>query len=1718
MTQTPPLPAATLPTELGDFIGSSPLAPDDWISAGRGNALSQADQRRRHAVLTLQALFDQATSPATSYWDSRMPGHAVSRRAYAELHLREHFQSSLELNYGLDRIKLKGWETGQLDSASRYAQLHWQQPGPVVGPCPGALLIQTGADDAPWLLYRPQANNPVRVFQDETVLRQWLHEHRKRLWSHPPVPLVDDSDSTFIQLSALTGDGFSSLLRGLLADSDASTPQLKVALPEALSEELASLVSADEALVAQEVHFDTLDARLPLGWCKQRIARQEQLLATYLGSDTEPTSTRMAALREQQAKLDAQDTTLQALLAALPETSTSQAWGQTHGERSRFDHLSQHFANTLLLEAEFQQRLGELSEPHLQWVRALLERPEPSLQRPVQPSALKLAVGERAWMLTGFMTLQALPTEDTPAADTRVLLYKPGHDGGLATYDSEEQLVERLLNTLYGAWPEVLLESAWPQDTETLLEHLDRTDAKPTLVRVPITNHAFDYLTQTHLTLLTQADSASRAQLRWKLGSSHNGARLQAFERLAERNRTANLHNHLQSLAHLDATQRSALARQFEALPRAMHASSQLLARDLPEREQFVRNQLHAYLRSTYSLTQVPTITLDIADRTGKQRIPLPESGLGHAYKEVVTFSAERSNVPLETFLLWALDDDLSLRLGNANIVIDDAMTAPGLAQQLNHSAIANLVKTLDLAGAYERQILSAFKGDAQQTEWERLCHRETLLAPFEHQLQILALSRPTTLDAAGQQVLKLFCQEQLEPLRPRTVKHHAIDLKPGSAADGSSHRVTLSGIFLLEPANGPRVLLLPDAPNGKVATQHDSREAACQALEDMTLDPAMRSYLASRPLDGEASTHRSYIDQALLRQFSGFIGVGIPRSESIAEIQANLLMGRLITEHRASSRSQLDLYLENAAIGHGRVYDYLKLTLGFLPGIGTLVALYDGWHAANTSVEAFLRGDHGEGIEHLNSVFLSLVDALLDLGTAALPNASNAKARTHNRQRLAGLHHSGVTRRGRPHAFEGYAEDAPAGRWINHPATHGQGVYRHVGSGADYILHQGVHYQVEWDATYQTWRLKGSAARSYKQPVRLSELGSWVPHGSLSGRLVDNGLAGGGAYLGRLYQRGWENLRGYLGRQPALLSPERLIHELDLGRLAEQRKLTASQHVLKRAIAEHQAASQAPITHSAAVRQAQQAYTDQMQAFMTFHEQALARLRGAGRPMGGAQKQFRDGLAFNLVHQHPALIRQYQFQLQRHFDEVRRLQRALDTAPTDPLAQLKALRSAQARMAQSLEQLESEFRRAAALKNRVQGANLTTYQLGLDELTMPLDPNGYRVVRLSIEAAGMLKLPAAASDDFMLVLRQVNRELTDLRSQLFSHHDLASAGLSRTQEHRFLLQAKARYQRFDSYMTSWQDDFPTFVTPQGTQRMRQELAKLIEEVDSALSASAPVQKAPPRPRGTSKPRLFETVDQQLLIGHEITVDGQPQMQVRNSLAQEPPTSFTRTTDNKWQSTTLAQPIPSAALPSLVASARKRLGDVATQQAKLRQYKNLNMAPASLQDLADGYATTLKDLAKGIARHEDAGGLSDAQRGLVRDLERAAADLQAVGKQLRIEQLKATTQPAFGHLEYLHAEEQVSVHWSRTLEPARNRHGLAIEYLEEYRIDDMTSGEPLWYAHFHFKRRPGQGFARLEAGHLKLASERNQRAGAWRGSISESQAGSLFGGLRPAEG
>ncbi|MBF8755316.1 hypothetical protein [Pseudomonas guariconensis] len=1679
----------------------------------------------------------------TGYWSGRMPGKAVSRKTHAAQLLREHFAASLDLAFGLDHIEAAAWLQGQPEPSPEYALVRWVQPDGKTETCTTALLIKPRAEETRWLLYRPDADTTIHTFADHAKLRTWLHANRYMLWPDPATPLVAGSSDSAIDWISTMGDGFDAWVDEILAHKQRTTSNHlteaaqesktdpldwtmlqaweekraldpRPALPRTLEQKIDSLIAYDQQMAANELHFDALPRRLPLGWRKQRVARQEQLLAAYLGDDTAPSSHKMATLRQHQAELEAVATELEQLFSQLPASITSTTWGEQHAEASRFDHLSQLLARALKGEARFQHLLGELQDEHLSWVEQLVERPEPSLQRMVQPYAVHIKVGSNSWQLTGLLALQGVPDSDTLDPDRSWLLFLAGRDGGLMHLESQAQLAERVQATLYGAWPESLAHGAWPQGPQALLDALYDHPQSFELVCQPITTHAFDYCIQTIQASLPQNPSLETVETR--LGLGINQARSKAFDHQAERNRTDLISTQLISQRSPDSALRAELAAEVQALRGAMLASSQLLERDLPERGQFARSALEQQLRTDFQAKTVPVIKLDIADSISHQRIPAGESGIGHAVKQIVTFSTSRSAIELPNFLLWALDDDLNLRLSNARILFSDGPVEPKVRAGVTLSYIANLVEKLDLPNAYEKRITDAFKGLPDETVFESEQRQEALRAPFVHQLKIIALSRPDALDEAGQRMLELFCQEQARTDQAHTIDFHSVLLRPGRAVDGRSTAVTLSGVFLLQAATGPTLLLMPDAPDGKTISQHATPALACQALERMALAESMRSYLAKLPLDDAQAEHLAYINTALSKGFSGFIAPGIALPGLLATHQANLVMGRLIHENRATSRSQVDLYLESEAIRHGRVYDYIKMALGFVPLVGSAVALYDGWHAANDSVEAFLRGDSASGIEHLNSVFLSLFDALMDLTpSAALPTKTGRLARVRTQQRqlastsLKTNHYKYST------SFSGYETEVPTGRWTAHPNANGVGVHRHVKSKTDYIVRNGRYYQVEWDETDLTWRLKATATRTYKQPVRLSDTGVWETHGSLSGHLVNSGLAGGGAYISAFYDRSLATLRGVLGLQPRQVTPLDILREIHADRQNHRAQLSATTDALNQArgIGPHGPVGQP--ASAAVINNARDGLVARLRNYMDFHEQALERLRSMRADIGRANAgNIIYEIAFDMGRQHPKLIEQLHLSLSARFRQVTPFNDvALDalTPPAQIHAHVIGMQRTYSELATTLGDIEQELRRCAKLRNQLQGDNLTRYIHDLEALDIPLHPDGYRAVRLSVLGVTLMA-PDAVFD--IVFLRQFNDELTALRSALYSHGDLWLTNLSRRQEHRLLNQFQERYRRFDTRMRIWKDNYPEHVRADAISKMRTELSLLISETEQALAATAPRPAAPPPRRGTSRPRLFETEDQQLYIGREATVDGQRQMQIANVATNQAHAAFSKTPQGTWRSNQAAHLGYNATLQQLETAALRRLAKAPEAEASLQRYKTLNMLPQDLEDYAKGCASPLRELATSIT-NQAGGDITDALRDVVRRLKQAATQLDALGRRLRIEQTKATQNPTASHLEYLNAEGEVTLQWSRVLDPAKNKQGQPIEYLEEYKIIDTTTGEAFWYAHFHFKKRPRQQFGGLEAGHLKLASERNQKAGAWRGPLTEAQANTLFDGLRP---
>ncbi|QXH46952.1 hypothetical protein KSS93_03275 [Pseudomonas xanthosomatis] len=1711
-----------------------------WSTWGFADTSPYATLSAADWVQVLAPLVNASHAQALrNYWEARMPGSWVSRHAHTCELLRQHFKRSLDLAYGLGTLDNNHWLQGG-QPEPRYALLEWQLPSGAKLPSTAALLIGPGPDAPGWLIYLPSLSNSVLAFETRERLCGWVFENRSFLWSDPrsPIPTGSLDDVLITEQQA---DGFEAWLQVLHSQQEeiaehhllqacqlSKTDPLdwlalqtweaqrqsvvRQGLSTTLEAAIEAVVADDTALALEEVHFACLPTHLPVGWRQHLIERQEALLEQYLDGQTDPSSAKVTSLRERQAALeqlqDAQDTAL----LERPEGGTPDEL------QAQLDPLSERLCQALLQEARLQHAVGELSDVHLSWVEHLVDRPEASLQRPVQACALELVGADRTWPLSGYMTFRALPGEDDETAEPSVLLYRPGQRGGLMAFADEPSLVRSLQATLQGAWPDALLETAGTGDDAQLQALL--THPAPFSFNHPtIAAHFMAHCVKGIIDTLPAA--TPRELVRQRLCVSENRARSIAFARLAHSNRSSHFQAQLTPLKHLGADQLAELAAEVDALQGALLASASLLSRSLPSRTLFTRQLLDEHLRQAFGVQHMPQITLNIADSVTLEKEVTGQSALsGAGSRDVPVFSKARSDVSLEAFILTALDDSRRLRLGNAIIRFNPAN--PVLEQALTPAYIASLITQLDAAGRYEQCITQAYLGLEQETDWQVQWRQEVLRRPYEHRLRLLALSRPASLSADGQRLLERFCREQVEAEAPRSIAYHTLALRPGAAADGSSDQVGLSGITVIEDAGGPALLYLPEAPNGQVISQHASGSAACEALQNMALDRSMASYLASRTQSGNPDEHASYIDMALQKGFNAFIALGTTRSESLPTYASRLEMGERVRKHRASSRSQADLALAAPQVFDHYFFLGLRLALGVLPGASTAVAMYDGWQTAQAAVNAFGQGDVQQGLLHLTSLLQSLSDAILTLAPLAASAGKpvlTPRLLARQRQHLAPLTPMSAAPKARPSPFAGYEAELPAGPLLPSSLAQGAGVFEHRATQQSYILRNTAWYAVDWDPTYATWRLKPQGGLTYRQPVRLSAQGAWETPGRLNGLLVDTGLQGGGGALTTLYNHGVAYWRAVLRRQPPALTAQDINDELERIPL----RLKARRAAYKAATEAVANDAQADLAQQrAAIAQARQPLSEELTRNIEFYERTIAYAQTHRSTLGRAeakahiaycQQSIRDMsvLEMNLVSTRLAL------DVLQVTVATKVLQAQTGHTMTSVMAKrlIQDILLANKEMIETLTEVEHiAIRHHARLATMPQSAK-TAYLKDVDDTKLTVDLRELQLTRASILSKTLIKASAAEHPQLGVFMPLLNEQTNALSSTLFSHIEMPNANLTRAQERQFLSSAKTHYARYLNIVTAWEDSFQDMLSADEAQALRQLLRQLNDDIEATLARAAAQQRPAPGPaRGASRPRLFDTVEGPM-IGIEHVERGHLHMRINQPNSDQPHSLYTRNAADQWQPYAPARTAPSETLQNLVGVATAQLNDLLPQQAKLRRYQTPQAIPADLEDIAQGHAQRLRFIA-GQIRLKAGSAISAEHTALTQRLEAGAEQMKALGRQLRIAQTKATGKPAVGHLQYLVEQQEVQLAWSRVLKPKLDRQGNPAEYLEEYLVRDRTTQQVLWYAHFHFRKQPAQGFRKLEAGHLKLASERDLGEGAWRGSLSEAQATQLFGNLRPA--
>lgn len=1438
---------------------------------------------------------------------------------------------------------------------------------------------------------------------------------------------------------------------------------------------------------AYDLLFGSLSMDLDVHWREAALSRQRRLLEALLATDPEAIQ-RLHVLQGQLREADQQARA--ALTQLLSAPTLWQIVGVGHAE---FDRLVQARGQGLLAEARLQQALGQLAAGDLGRLEALVAG-----TAQVGDRACQLVFGQEgaADHLQGVLVLHA------DAADAALLLYWPGSGGGLCTFATVADLRQALAGEAAQARPLELLPLA-----ASFLANGVRAQWQEVQSRASaIVSGTFRY---------DDAPSAQASLQRLRMEATEDlavglhPARSQMLNHGLEQWRSGLLAQALPDWwLRLPANDRAAMGETLDAYLSAQRESEALLQRDLPPRLQRVQRLLDERLIADFKATGVWQVVLDLPQSVNWVKRPVIGSGApGTPVKRVPQISARRVRMSLETLALEAIDDTMSERLKYLQVQVEasDEATRLALSKGIDKAWLERTLAALDVAGSYEELLFAVFlamPGESLEAAENR---RATLAEPWLKRLQWQAgsaLVRGRLSERGWQMVhcaLHADTPVQWQPDGWDLVMRSAM-LTSGDWAELPQHEVGLGGVMLLEErTSGATVLYLPDAPGGRDFVEYPNVAAACQGLVDMARASAMLDYLGSRTVTGDAALHVGYVREAQRRNFEGFIRPGPvwPATTSLARHQVNIHMGRLVESHRSTSRSQSDLFMERSALAHGAVFDYIRMTLGMLPFVGAAVSVYDGWQSANASVAAFLAGRPGEGLDHIESVLLSFVDAGMDV----LPSlsASGLKTRAIARARVRQQHASlpAMRRASQPliSRFEGYHSEVRLGD----VAASNDGRYRgvHQLADGDFIVAEGSVCRVEWDADQHIWRLAATRHKGYRQPVTLDDAGLWTTYGALHGYLVPSGAGGGGA-LRRLAGEGWAGMAGFLRRRVLAAETEAARAQRLTAELQQYQALQYA--VVERLQAAREALRQAPNASAAfdeavAAREAAFIYYRQMV------DKSLAAL-GTAAP----NRRFAEALAGtvdNMLDQ-ARILRAHRANVLS--DAVANMR---SHVPDQPLASAELL-AAQQQVFAAFERVYRASRTALqhreSLEAWVEGlrgvrgaqAQMSKLQAFLAESATALDFQAAHISVLTTVAMHphMGNMPASR---FMLELYRPLRQAM-IRAAV-TYRELKSGQLivSLNERQRLLENVLRQFRRFEANDYQLFDPAGTYFVGTYWLELRELNSRLVRAAADELAtleaslARMSVGKANARGgAGTgsgSQKRLFETVDDHLLVGSaRRDATGGELMELHDPVSGQVIDTFTPQAAGRWKSTApvLAPAhFDPAELPGLLDGARGALDNSPTLVSRVEELATRRSVyePRDLEHMLSSHADQLQRYGERIRQ---LAGTEPAA--LIEQLIQRAAAIHQEATRLRVVQTKRA-EPSGHRLQYLLDQGQVQLDRVGGRIELRNARGRVVDYLQEYVVRDAQSLQPIWYAHFHYPRRDTP-FADFAKAHLKTVEQR----------------------------
>lgn len=1684
------------------------------------------------------------------WWFTRAPGTPVSRRDHAIAQYSSHFQAAAQWacasgSITADQLKplLKVLDPPngalQLDGQKVYTeQLLLKRAGHRDAELPGALVITLDTDIVLQLLYLPAQQPALQLFNNRNSMEQWLRDQTALF---PGVTQVTDEHLIdYREVNDALQTGLTHLLEERLKQKQAS---LHYPHGRDLAEHgHRALEAADQVdrqhrregffaiapsyssehdvpLGGHPMVFAGLTADLPLAQRRRVLAQQQEAFKAVQANDAG--NERLSAIGLQLERLHEAQQQAHAAANALWDQPLVNLLELSQQANPNYHALLQARLKGLLAEASLQHQLAQISDAEHNMLLAVfdpLNAPNPELKVSVATlivSTRERTNGERKTQskeLDGVLLITLEEALLDPSSPQDLLLYWPGSQGGLQRFDALKS-VEQWLKVMpsNGSSLELALLNQTPFDY-SLTAQLDGW-----VVKIE------EMLAQAPDDTERQARELApmRLQALQELGVPTHTARELAYAQTQEQHQSGALAGQLPAwLGQVAADDRRTLKALLEAYLQAFERAEEALELKLPLVSAFCKKHLDARLSRDFSLSQPFSIQLDLPESVSHQQHFVEAPGApGTPTKTVLVPSATRVKMSLEALALSNIDPTISERLSFMKVEVRTPSTtqSQALATGLTANYLRRLVPELDLAQRYETLIIETYQGTEREADFTRAHRLECLLEPYRLMLKLQGrqalLQKRITASEWGAFDLAIDAGSPHIELLPAFLSVGGTD-----TADGPS---TLSGItFIRQKNSGSTLLYLPDSPDGDYLRSYTNLEAARQALFNLCLSSKMVSYLAGRALLGTEANHISRINQAVLRHFDALIGVGVPwpATTSLAGHLLNAQMGRVIEAHRASSRSNSALFLEQYAVKGTQAFNYIKMALGVVPVVGTVIGVVDAWGSANDAVDAFRRGEHAQGMQHITLVLQSLIDAGVDVASGVLISPNAARAQTLGRQlrnafKGGGFLQPPMSRKAQHVAerFKGYEYEKVIALAPLSPASHGlyRNIYRHA--DGDFIVRQGNSYRVELHNGH--WRLSGNSVKTYKQPIALDEAGQWDTHFGVYGTAQPGGLAGGGGVLGHIADRldplwplairrqlpvWWTD--HVLRRQLALNSTintlgsrldTQLASTANLQRLNNQSDLATRKTLvptLDQAYAkdidlaiQHANAIDDVIAFSPAAEHLNLKGMQSRDAWIVT-SRGLEQLKNAAANLEALTHQFN---AVTLPEVRPDAVLHF---LQTRKRISQNLLRELDRIDSAFTVINEWNNKINLRAQEGIVRVQGRDARKSAQQIN-QDVQETLKELGdvrneaaqWNELYDPEFRLHLRTVH-SIETFN--RYDHVTEYSWLYLQSEVNRVYVDAHLALTTHYSLTSTTTTVSQRTRILNECIAAYERFSLSLKTLSAGYPQHFDLDNLGALLLNLERTRELALKRIGTASPVRRQPPNtPKGT----VFETEDHRLLIGVKSTDlrTNATRYTVDNLNGRTETWELRPSGKAQRQAAPEVQPPPEANVKSvLVTEAQNRLQAVPTYQAKVDAYARQGMLPVDLEHMLVSEAAELTLRSNRIER-------LDPEDAIIEQLRSASTELTARGRTLRTQQSLASKKPTDGMLDDLVRQRVVDVRRTTPITELGRRPGGHRDFMQEYEAWDLTSTppRPLWYAHFHYNRRAAP-FDEFEKAHLKLPEHR----------------------------